>query len=409
MKKALIFLILFAFALYGCDQGSSNSSSRIESDSTPIIDTTTDVSSDATTDTDTTTDTTEPEETTGPPRSVAPPETDPVIVQDQTTDATGDSEWNPNLAIITTSEALLSDGNEIRTLVSGQVKYVAERLLSVANELIDYNGIPEVKYTFDQVPAQVLDNGSVYHCIEYDPDTALSMGAQPRWYSEFFKDGVSLGDWFMNQMRCADLVGVGDIVWAIDENGSPVAIDGLASDVEYIHDGEFYIHSRDIVNKLVSFNDLQAQDYQYNYLFAAGQWQIFEGLWYSENGYTWSETAGLSENVNTLWNWNEQPFPIEHDIGQYPTLIAAGVHEKLYWIEANTGWLFSFDTGQDQIEMVNRLYLGDGQKSTGTGKDLQPVMVWPYLYYFDSGWYRLNVETGFTSLFYAGSAEIYGW
>ena len=414
IMKKLIFAAMIIFLACSC---ADNSKPDNQSHDDLIADTNSDTSTDATTGTvDTTSDTSGDTESGGQETVVDPAPIVSSVNDDSTADSTTDTpvfvepSWTPNIVIITETEAFLSNGEETQLLASGSVKYVDQRLLAVENQLISYDQTVDVRMVFDQVPVQVLDNDSVYHCIEYDPDTAQSLGAQARWYSEFFRDGISMGSWFMNQMRCIDLISVGEIVWNIDENGSPQLIDGIASDVEYIHNGTFYIHSKNIVDQQISFNDLPAQDYVFNYIFAAQQWQEFESLWYSENGYTWSETAGLSENVNTLWDWNEQPFPIALDIGQYPTLVSAGVNNGLmYWIESNTGWLFAFDPASDSIEMVYRLYLGDGQRSTGTDKDLRPLMVWPDLYYFDGAWFQLNMETGVTSLFYAGSAEVLRW
>lgn len=322
------------------------------------------------------------------------------------------SAFEPDILIITDTSAYLSDGSTLNEIVDGLAKYAGHRLLIVGSDLIEYDatGDGQIKYTFGSEPVQVLDNGSIYHCLETDPDTALALGAQAKWYSEFFKDDVSLDFWYMNQMRCTDLVSANDIVWNIDENGSLKLIDGVASGVEHIHEPDFYIHSLDIVNKRISFNDQVPQDYTFNYILNAKQWQEFGGLFYSENGYTWSEAAGLSEAVNSLDDWNAAPFPVALPMAQYPTLIAAGVNDGLlFWIEANTGWLMSFNPGADEFLQVYRIYEGDGMTATGESKDLQPVMVWPYLYYFDGGWFQLDMEAGFTSLFYAGSAEIRKW
>lgn len=392
MKKLIsaILLLIAAFLLASCGGDSGSEKSEPATTTPPVV---IDPVSPPADETDPTPDT--PAEETPSPEPTQP-----------------ETAFSPNILIITATGAYLSDGETTKPLVTGVVTYTGQRLLIVGSELIEYDatGDGTTRFTFDSAPVQALDNGSVYHCLETDPDTALSLGAQAKWYSEFFKDGVSLDFWFMNQMRCTDLVTANGIVWNIDENGSHQIVDGVASGVEHIHEPDFYIHSLDIVNQRIEFNDQVPQDYAFNYILKAEQWQFFDGLFYSENGYTWSEAAGLSEAVNALDGWNAAPFPVSLPMAQYPRLIAAGVHDGLlYWIESNTGWLMSFDPAGDSIEQVYRLYEGDGMTSTGESKDLRPVMVWPYLYYFDGGWIQLDMETGFSSLFYAGGADVYKW
>lgn len=202
------------------------------------------------------------------------------------------------------------------------------------------------------------------------------------------------------------------ITWNIDQNGTPHPIDGTPTGtVEHIHPGAFYISNYDPGNMRIDFNGAY-ESFTINNILAAKSWIESDGTFYSANGYTWSDAAGLSENINVLWSWNAHPYPATGiPFASSPNFAAAGAHDgELYWVELNTGWLFEFDIALDQISFLHRIYEGDGTNQTADNHvDLNPVLVYPDLYVYDQNVYKINVETGLTELMFVGFAEVERW
>jgi hypothetical protein len=81
-----------------------------------------------------------------------------------------------------------------------------------------------------------------------------------------------------------------------------------------------------------------------------------------------------------------KPYPFAETI-ESPVVISAGTmldggDTLSYWIECNSGWLFSYNARLDAIIQICRLYVGDGKRTTGIeyAKYLKPVlshsMIW---------------------------------
>lgn len=204
---------------------------------------------------------------------------------------------------------------------------------------------------------------------------------------------------------------VGNDVFIKDGNGAYHTINGSYSNVFHVYDNNLILHSLNTSAKSIGFNS-SFENYGFNYAITTRQWILHNNIYYSENGYTWTVGGGLIEESTALWGWNNYPYPLEtqNPFGEAPVLLKVGViADKLYWIEASSGFLFEYDTVNDVLTQKFRLYSGDGMHSTGIANrdTLKPVIVNGGLFYSSgSVVHYLNLETGYLIIFYASPGEV---
>lgn len=403
MKLKLITLIILAIFAIGCATDTSTSSDTIPAsedepdivvvDDPPVTDPTTD--------------------------------TEPIIIEkpivvevvpELIIDATPDVPTTPTIkfALHAGSDLYLFDGSDLSLWGTGVIHRTGPMEFSIDDIIytLDIYGNEFSTQTLPKTPTAIKRTSEgVYWCYQYSKVDAAAMGGRYAFYSEFYFNDTIISQWWNNQTECRDIVSVGNNVWSINENGAYTLIAGTATNVSYVNDGEFYIHSRDTVSKTIGFND-RVEDYGYNYISNATEWVDSSGDYYSGNGYIWSSSEGLREQTTALNDFNAYPYPIEPEpiYGQAPVILAAGSHDgKLYWIECNSGHLFEYSPSTDTLTQVYRLYIGDGMHSTGMEKKpfIKPFISEGVLYFTDSGSVmELDLESGFINIFYAGYGEV---
>lgn len=251
----------------------------------------------------------------------------------------------------------------------------------------------------------VLDNWQI---IAIDPVTAFSLGGQAKDYTDIYYQDVPIGHWSFNQWKTTGLIKtLSGAYFAIDVNGNPHPISETIISINHAKD--LLIHNFDGLGRTATIETDQSYSVSWstNYFNSAKQWLAENGIWYSWNGYEFD--TDLTENANAMWSWNSPPYPITTE--EAPVIISAGVVNLQYWIECNTGWLFTYDSIIDEIQPAYRLYPGDGYRLTGLARKdtLKPVIIDGILYFSNSGIYALNLESGIVTLFFAGDGEIYEW
>lgn len=322
-------------------------------------------------------------------------------------------QFEPRVAIKIDNQLYFSDHTELILAASGAIDKTGPGQYIINNILTTYTSAGEIDTTSDtgHTPSKAKNTpNGLYSCIEYDPETAAALGGQPRYYSEFYLDGILFSEaWYFNQDRCQDIVSVGTEIFTIGEFGAYVLIDGTVSNTLYVLDSEFYIHDLDTINRTINFNNV-TQIYTTNYVTNAKSWVKWNNKYYSETGAIWDDINGLIEDSTAMQDFNESPRPLQ-DLIESPTLVNIGARDNiLYWIEANTGWIIALDIESNIISTPWRIYAGDGTRATGTAGrvELRPLLIDNYVYYVTGGALsRLDLETGFIGVIYAGPAVVW--
>jgi hypothetical protein len=326
------------------------------------------------------------------------------------TKPTANTVFTPLYIMQIENDAYRCNTSECELFGTGQLDKAASNLFVLDNQLFSFDDTgPPI--TLDHVPTQSRSTeDGLYTCIELTPEESQAQGAQPKYHTEFFLDGSSLGHWVFNQMRCIDIIHAGGSTFAVKETGALKQIGGDEKTALYVLENEFVMHSLDEINTRIDFND-RTEDFTMNHLTSSKQWLKYADQYYSEKGYVWDPVEGLQELVTAMQDFNTAPYPIELPYGQTPTLLSIGVRdESIYWIEANTGWLIAYDPELDEINIPIRLYTGDGLHSTGVNyrDTLKPVIIEQYIYYTHDGILkRLDLDTGFFDEIYAGTVTIF--
>lgn len=328
----------------------------------------------------------------------------------------------PDFTVRIADSLYFSEPYQMRLWKSGNIEKASPGIYAVENDLItlDTNGnelsiitlITPIIGAF-RTKIKSTENG-VYYCVEYPPALSSTLGGRSSTYSEFYKDNTIISTWYLNRFSCDKVLSVGPEVFVLDTAGSHHTIDGASTLVNYVLDNVFYRHDLNIGGKYMRFNNF-LEFYNLNYALNADQWINFEGLNYSENGYTWSADTRFIENATVMHAWNIKPYPVNPELpnAQAPILLSAGISAgKLYWIECNSGYVFEYDPALDTLTQKWKIYLGDGMRDTGILKreSLHPHIFGGKLYFSnDSAIYSLGLETGFINIFYAGSGVVEGF
>lgn len=248
-----------------------------------------------------------------------------------------------------------------------------------------------------------------WQIVKIDPATAYSLGGQSRNYTDIYYQDFQVGHWSTNQWECAGLFKtVSGAYIATDSNGNYHPLSETINGINYA--GDILIKDFNAVSRsaTIETDTSVPVSWSTNYFNNAKQWIELDGKWYSWNGYVFD--GALTEQANALWEWNSTPYPFE--VAESPVVLAIGVHGLQYWLECNTGWLFTFNPENDVVTRSKRLYTGDGLRTTGLTKsaELKPILIENWLYFHDGGSiYRLDLDSGIAELFFSGEGVIYEW
>ncbi len=313
------------------------------------------------------------------------------------------------------------DGDTFTVWKTGHAVQADTRIISVDTVLyyLDAFGQTISSISLPATPDFISLHGSdVYIFQKISPADALSMGAQFKHYTRVYKNGLELGNWFLNQWETIETrVTISDVT-AITPTGAVHAVTGSYSNIfTAIENGPFIIDydsgARTANFKTTGTNN---ESWATNYMSNAKYWQEADVIFYSNNGYEYSDTDGLTENANALARFNSLPFPVTIPNGEFPVVISSGANFEnsetvLYWIECNTGNLFRYIPSVDQLNQVSRLYMGNGMRVTGLSyaENLKPVMIEGVIYYHDQGnIYKCETSTGNISVFHGADVLIWG-
>lgn len=307
-------------------------------------------------------------------------------------------------------------GENLELWKTGKINKSGPYSFSVGNLLytFDATGNEIATAQLDSTPDAILKTDlATYHCTEYPPALALSMGGRYRIYSEFYKDNNIISPWYLNQRPCGKFSNVGTEIFSANKAGTIRTIDGVSSLVFNVLDGVFYNHSLSMGAKTFYFND-SIIVYGLNSAFNNHQWINYNGLNYSGNGYTWGELESLIPAATVLTEFTTPYyFGTWLPAQERPVLLAVGsVGNKLYWIECNSGDLLEYDPVNNTLIKKWSLYLGDGLKNSGQAKQkvLNPFVFEGVLYYNEGGAInKIDLQTGFGGVFYGGLGNIMGF
>lgn len=328
---------------------------------------------------------------------------------------------NPDFTVRIGNAVYFSDSVNMQLWKSGNIERAGTEIYAVGNDLItldDSGGeLSTVALTTPPIGAtrtkiKATQNGAVY-CIEYPPALAFSLGGMSSTYSGIYKDNAVTSPWYLNKFACDEVLSVGSEIFALDTASKYHHING-SSAVNYVLDNIFYRHDLNVGGKYFYINN-GLEHYNLNYALNTSQWINYNGVNYSENGYTWDNGMGWVENNTVLNSFNIAPYPVTPLLpnAEAPTLLSAGIsNSKLYWIECNSGWVFEYDPAIDTLTQKWKIYLGDGMRDTGNAKrgSLNPYIFGGKLYFSnDAAIYKLELATGFINIFYAGSGVVNGY
>ena len=276
---------------------------------------------------------------------------------------------------------------------SGKVNYIEPGVFSVEDIIyfLDITGNVLQSYRLPCVPDAVALNGA-------DVWSAAIDGSVTFIYLN--SDLLSVYPWIIDRIN---VTYTGDVI-AYTTGRKFVPLEGDETDIKYAADGGLFVFDLDTTDKTASFRGM----YDYhdgwftNYFWRATGWLLANDLWISSNGYTW-DAGGLNEAANSMHTWNLYPYPVQDIYNESPIIIPAAVRtehgeEVTYWIECNTGYLIRHTTSIDLLEVMPRLYTGDGLRATGFSLQysLKPSVIADRLYYHHGGFlyeYDFTTET----------------
>lgn len=301
-----------------------------------------------------------------------------------------------------------SDGEYYYHGQKGHITYAGDSMVAVDDILCELDQYGEVltSYRLPCVPDAVTISGQdVWSFETIIPEDAAAMGAMWKTYTRVWKNNYEHGDWFLNEWEIAGAVTTlsGDVVATSTVGAKYPQTDDLA--IAYAGQDGLLIHSNNIdaTNSIIRTDQDYPVNFSFNYFLSARQWQKSEGIWYSWNGYEWSESYGLAEQANAL-----TAFIVSG--ADPPLVVSAGTrieHNEtvLYWIECNTGWLYRFTPSLNRLEQVTRLYAGSGDRIDGVNaaKVISPIMTETALYFrYEGTTYKYNFTGGIISSFASG-------
>lgn len=343
------------------------------------------------------------------PGVIIPPVIDPIITPETI-----------KLSLSDSNNIIFYDGTNFMSWNTGAVRIAGMRQITFYDILYTLDEYGETVST-DQLiipPDYIHVVGSDTWIIEdISPADALALGAMYRNYTRIWKNNIEDGLWFMNEWKTEKLIKTfsGDII-AVENTGAYHLVNGTASNI--FHADKLFIYDFDVGTKTatIKYDAVYQVSWLQNYISSARYWIKADGIFYSNNGYTWTP-AGLNEQVNKLWDFNSTPYGVIIPNGEFAYVIDAGIRFEngenvIYWLECNSGWLFRFVPSINKLEMKYRLYFGDGMRQTGIlySKTIKPVIIENDLYFTDINTvWKLDLDTGNVTSFYGGDYEVREW
>ena len=346
---------------------------------------------------------------------------------------------NPVLFSLFDGEKMMYyDGTETVIAYYGNINRAGNKIHSVDDILYHFDnyGNPTLSEWLPAIPTAIIAipnlSGSmlsgmapviayqddVWILEDIDPETALSLGAQYKHYTNIYDNLVVSGLWYLNDWEVKEVIS--------PLSGNIIAIDTLngyhnltGNEIIYLAvDGGLMIHNRDLNIKTANIKTDTGNyniSWTFNF-FNSAKWQLADGIWSSHNGYTWDSVNGLQEQSTAMWDWNQYPYPVQDIYGEAPVLIPAGVRlenniEVVYWIECNTGTLIRYIPGIDTIGILPQIYVGDGYRMTGIQKSivLKPEIIEDAIYFHDAGSIKkFSFTTSIINIF-SGDMELTKW
>ena len=301
-----------------------------------------------------------------------------------------------------------SEGEYYYHFKSGHITYVGDSTVVVDDIMYELDQYGEIitTYRLPCVPDAVTINGAdVWSFENIPPETAGSMGGLYRTYTRVWKNNNEHGSWNLNQWEVVSAVTTlsGDVV-AFSTVGVPYPQTSSVA-VAYAGQNGLLIHSNNVVatSSTIRTDQDYPVNFSLNYFLSAKQWQKSGDIWYSWNGYEWSESGGLREQANALTAFIVSgPNP--------PCVTSAGARVEhnetvLYWIECNTGTLYRFTPSLNLLENVDQLYYGTGDRIDGVNaaKVINPIMTDNELYFqYETVTYKYEFTDGLISSFASG-------
>lgn len=312
------------------------------------------------------------------------------------------------------------DGTELKDWKSGVIRKAGNKLFTVGDILYELGEYGETLST-TQLPAvaqQCIKVGDDIWTFEnIDPMDAYNLGALYKDYTRTYKNYDEQGEvWYMNKYKSKYIYkDNSDNIFVKDEFGPTISVNNNLEDVRIIIPDGFTIYEFD--NLQVNFeynNNTYTETFYTNYMYSAKYWLKSGNIWYSQNGYEWTEGGGLIENANCLWEWNSYPYPVQDIYGEAPFIISAGTRVEnsetvFYYIECNTGWLMKYIPSINQLTQKIKLYYSNGTRQSGIlfSKNLKQKLINNALFFCDQGnIYRYDFNTNLVSIFYAGDGKI---
>lgn len=338
------------------------------------------------------------------------------------------------LALYDGATLRLWDGNTLNDAYVGHVIPAGRKKLAIEDVLyyFDENGASVASKWLPVIPTAVVTTESsslsrasvvyeddVITLEDIPPEEAYALGARYKNYTRVFENGVEIGAWYLNEWECTDVIKTA--------SGHILAIDGLGRYINLTDDKEIDTAYEDgimLYNMETQYGYIADASGSYevtwsmNY-FDHSRWQLADGVWYTENGYTWTPETGVISNANCLYDlnaWATMPELYTGIFPDMPYLLPAGVHEEngeevTYWIECNTGKLLRHIPSIDRLDMVIELYDGPDTRSGGIPyfNTLDPVIIDGLMYYHEDGAVKtFDLTTGLVSVF-SVDQEVIEW
>jgi hypothetical protein len=366
-----------------------------------------------------------------PPVNVIPEETPPPIVAPPETGAV-------KMALYDGETMRFWDGSQTWDAYTGHIVSAGNRKVAYGDVLHyfdDYGNstqsrwlpvIPDAVLAVENttgVPAGV-SRSIVYqddiYTLEIIPDyEAYALGALHEDYTRVFTNGNERGLWYMHEWAVDEVIETASghiLVYTVA--GHWINLTDNKQVVDAWHGGLLFYDMGTEQGHIVDETGDHFVTWEMNH-FDHSVWQLANGVWYTENGYTWTAAGGVISNANVMYcwnNWDTYPETYNAPYGEKPYIITAGVREEngeevTYWIETVTAKLYRHIPSINRLDMIVELYEPPMTRmgSIPFYNSLDPVIIDGILYYHEGGnIMAFDFTTGLISIF-GSDQEVLPW
>lgn len=365
------------------------------------------------------------EEKPNNPPVIEPPVTEPPIVEPE-------DDYVVELALYDGQTLRYWDGTTMHDAYIGHIEHAGHRRISIDNVLywMNENGqsvqsqwlpvVPDAITTREAgAKASVVYEDDVFTLEDIPPEEAYALGALYRHYTRVFVNSVEEGLWYMNQWEVVDVI--------TTDSGHIIAIDAQkhwhnltdSKEVYLAYDGGLMFYNMSSQHGYVADASGEYEITWVTNFMDNNHWQLADGVWYSDRGFTWTAEGGVVSNANELYCFNTyDTYPDWYDapFAQSPFTVPGGVRtehgeEVTFWIECVTGTLYKHIPSTDQIVVVVEIYEGPMSREGGWAKAqvLEPEIVGNHFYYHEGGSIRrMDFDSGVLSIF-STEQELIPW